>query len=165
MSTVSTTGNGINATGQSNVVIRNGIIMGFGGAAIVTGIMPTFPHNRFGQFERAGAGASIQAGNGSQIVSNTVTGSGSGISCGIGCVARDNIIQGNTGVGTDLLRRDRRIPRQRPAGQWRKHRRAPAGRYRVEPRSARISATASPARSATAHSRNISDRRSAGHWL
>ena len=37
MSTVSTTGNGINATGQSNVVIRNGIIMGFGGAAIVTG--------------------------------------------------------------------------------------------------------------------------------
>ncbi len=74
MLTVSTTGNGINATGQSNVVIRNGIIMGFGGAAIVTG-------------------------NNGSISAITATGNGSGITCGIGCLASGNILQGNTGFG------------------------------------------------------------------
>ncbi len=74
MSTVSTTGNGINATGQSNVVIRNGIITGFGGAAIVTG-------------------------NNGSISAITASGNGSGITCGIGCLASGNVIQGNTGLG------------------------------------------------------------------
>jgi hypothetical protein len=73
-STSSKTGSGINATGQSNVVIRNGIITGSGGPAIV-------------------------AGNNANISGITMTANGSGISCGIGCVARDNLIQGNLGVG------------------------------------------------------------------
>jgi hypothetical protein len=74
MSTASTTGNGINATGQSNVVIRNGIISGFGGAAIVTG-------------------------NNGSIAAITASGNGSGITCGIGCLASGNVIQGNGGFG------------------------------------------------------------------
>jgi hypothetical protein len=74
MSTASTTGNGINATGQSNVVIRNGIIMGFGEAAIVTG-------------------------NGARISGITATGNGSGIVCGNGCLARDNVLQSNSEEG------------------------------------------------------------------
>ncbi len=74
MSTASTTGNGINATGQSNVVIRNGVITGFGGAAIITG-------------------------NNGSISAITATGNGSGITCGIGCLASGNVIQGNTGFG------------------------------------------------------------------
>jgi len=68
------TGNGINATGQSNVVIRNGIITGSGGAAIITG-------------------------NAARISGITATGNGSGISCGVGSLARDNVLQGNTGFG------------------------------------------------------------------
>ncbi len=74
MSTNTGTGNGINATGQSNVVIYNGIIMGFGGAAIV-------------------------AGSGARISGITATGNGSGINCGVGCLARDNVLQSNTGFG------------------------------------------------------------------
>jgi len=102
MSTASTTGAGIDATGQSNVVIRDGIITGSGGGpAIVAGTNANISGiTASGNSNASGAGASIQAGNGSQIVSNTVTGSGSGgISCGVGCVARDNVIQNNTGVG------------------------------------------------------------------
>jgi hypothetical protein len=74
MSTTTTTGNGINATGQSNIVIYNGIISGFGGSAIV-------------------------AGSGARISGITATGNGSGISCGVGCLARDNVLQDNTGFG------------------------------------------------------------------
>lgn len=74
ITSATTTGAAINAAGQSNVVIRNGIIMGFGGAAIITG-------------------------NAATISGITATGNGSGISCGIGCLVRDNVIQGNTGVG------------------------------------------------------------------
>jgi hypothetical protein len=72
--TAPTTGNGINATGQSNVVIRNGTITSCGGAAIVTG-------------------------NNGSISAITATGNGSGITCGIGCLASGNVIQGNAGLG------------------------------------------------------------------
>jgi hypothetical protein len=74
MSTTPTSGSGINATGQTNVVITNGIIMGFGGSAIV-------------------------AGNGARISGITATNNGSGITCGVGCLARDNVFQGNNGGG------------------------------------------------------------------
>jgi hypothetical protein len=73
-STVSTTANGIDATGQANIVIRNGIVTGFGGSAVI-------------------------AGNAGRISGLTVTGNGSGISCEIGCLARDNAVQNNLGVG------------------------------------------------------------------
>jgi len=76
-STLSTTGNGFNATGQSNVVIRNGIITGFGGAAIIVG-------------------------NSGSVSAITATLNGSGISCGIGCLASGNVIQGNTGLGLNF---------------------------------------------------------------
>ena len=72
--TAASTGAAINASGQSNVVIRNGIITGFGGPAIVTGTA-------------------------AKISGMTVTGNGSGITCGVGCLARDNVIQGNSGIG------------------------------------------------------------------
>jgi hypothetical protein len=72
--TTASTGAGIDATGQANVAIRNGIITGCGGAAII-------------------------AGTASSISAITATNNGSGITCGIGCVAGGNIIQGNTGVG------------------------------------------------------------------
>jgi len=74
MSTTTGTGNGINATGQSNVVVRNGIITGFGGAAIITG-------------------------NNASIAAITATTNGSGITCGVGCLASGNVLQGNTGLG------------------------------------------------------------------
>ena len=72
--TGSNTGAGINATGQSNVVIRNGIITGFDGPAII-------------------------GGNTSNISAIVATGNGSGITCGTGCLVSNNIIQGNTGFG------------------------------------------------------------------
>jgi hypothetical protein len=105
ISTVSTTGAGINATGQSNVVIRDGIITGCGGPAIIAGSNANISAiTASGNSNAAGAGASIQAGNGSQIVSNTVTGSeAGGISCGVGCFARNNVLQGNTGFGINFL--------------------------------------------------------------
>ena len=68
------TGAGIDATAQASVMIRNGIITGCGGAAIVTG-------------------------NGGSISGITAASNGSGFTCGVGCVARDNVIQGNTGIG------------------------------------------------------------------
>jgi hypothetical protein len=74
MSTNPGSGNGINATGQTNVVITNGIIMGFGGSAVV-------------------------AGNGARISGITATNNGSGIICGVGCLARDNVLQSNSGLG------------------------------------------------------------------
>jgi hypothetical protein len=74
ISTSSNTADAINATGQTNVIIRNGTISGFGGTAIV-------------------------GGTAANISGITASGNGNGITCGIGCVARDNVIQGNTGVG------------------------------------------------------------------
>ena len=64
------------ATGSavSNVVIRNGIITGFTGAAIALG-------------------------NNSSVSAVTATGNGSGIACGIGCLVSGNVIQGNAGLG------------------------------------------------------------------
>lgn len=73
-STTSSTGVGINATGQSNVVIKNGIISGFGGAAII-------------------------GGNGAKISGITASENGSGITCGVGCLVRDNVLQDNSGLG------------------------------------------------------------------
>jgi hypothetical protein len=101
MSTTSSTGDGIDAAGQSNVVIRNGIITGCGGPAIIAGNNANISGiTASANSSAAGAGASIQAGNGSQIVSNTVTSSGAGgISCGVGCFVRNNVVQLNTGVG------------------------------------------------------------------
>ena len=68
---------GIDATGQSNVVVTNGIISGFGGPAIIAGPAAT-------------------------ISGITATGNGSGISCGPGCLARGNVLQGNSGVGLNF---------------------------------------------------------------
>jgi len=75
--TSAVTGNAINATGQSNVVIKNGFITGFGGAAII-------------------------GGDAANISGITATQNVSGISCGIGCLVQNNIIQGNTGTGLNL---------------------------------------------------------------
>jgi hypothetical protein len=72
-----TTGNAINTTGQPNVVIKNGLITGFGGAAIL-------------------------AGDGTSISGLTVSDNGSGITCGIGCSVQNNLIQSNDGVGLTL---------------------------------------------------------------
>lgn len=69
--------NGINASGQSNVVILDGIVTGFGGAAII-------------------------AGTASNISGITATNNGSGITCGIGCLVQNNIIQGN-GPGAGII--------------------------------------------------------------
>jgi hypothetical protein len=74
ISTSLNTADAINATGQTNVIVRNGTISGFGGTAIV-------------------------GGTGTNISGITASGNEGGIVCGIGCVARDNVIQGNTGVG------------------------------------------------------------------
>ncbi len=68
---------GIDAGGQSNIVITNGIISGFGGPAIIAGTAAT-------------------------ISGITATGNGSGITCGPGCLARGNVLQGNTGVGLNF---------------------------------------------------------------
>ena len=98
--TGSNTGVGINATGQSNVVIRNGIITGFDGPAIIGGTAANISGITATGDASAGGGASIQAGNGSQILDNTVTTGGAvGISCLVGCLARDNVLQANTGFG------------------------------------------------------------------
>jgi hypothetical protein len=72
--TGSNTGAGINATGQTNVTVRNGIISGFTGPAMIMG-------------------------DNSNISSVTATGNGSGITCGSGCLVSNSIIQGNIGLG------------------------------------------------------------------
>src|SRR5580658_2035368 len=66
--------NGINATGQTNVIIQNGIITGFSGAAVL-------------------------AGQASTIAGITATNNGTGITCGIACLAQDDTVQGNIGEG------------------------------------------------------------------
>lgn len=106
ISAAASTGVGINATGVSSVIIRNGTITGFGGPAIIagsnaniTGIIAT--QNSL----ISSTGASIEAGNGSQIAADTISGSGSGgITCGTGtgCLVENNVIQGNSGVGISL---------------------------------------------------------------
>jgi hypothetical protein len=100
-STSSKSGAGINATGRSNVVIRNGIITGSGGPAIIVG-----PNSNISGITASGnstagiSNASIQAGNGSQLIANSIIGGFTGgITCGIGCLARDNIVQSNASVG------------------------------------------------------------------
>ena len=105
ISGTSVTGAGINAAGQSNIVIRNGIVTGCGGPAIVTGNSANISAITASQNSTSGgAGPSIQAGNGSQLISNGVSASGAGgISCGVGCLAASNVIQGNTGVGLSFL--------------------------------------------------------------
>ncbi len=101
----SSTGIGINANGKTNVVIVGGTITGMGGAAIVTGSDATISSiTASGDSAGVGAtGATIQAGNASRVSGNTVTGGGTGgISCGVGCLVQDNLIQANTGVGLVL---------------------------------------------------------------
>jgi hypothetical protein len=71
----SSANNGIEvAAGENNVVIAAGIITGFGEAGVL-------------------------AGQGTNISGLTVQGNGTGITCGIGSLVQDNIIQGNTGEG------------------------------------------------------------------
>jgi len=105
ISSVSSTGVGINATGQSNVVIRNGIITGQGGPAIIVGPDATISGITASQNSLSSSvGASIEAGNGSQIIFDNVSEGGSGgVSCSAGCLARDNVIQGNLGVGMNFI--------------------------------------------------------------
>jgi len=105
---VAGTGVGVNATGQSDVVIRNGTISGMGGAAIVTGTNARISGiTATGDSSAGSPGPVIQAGNGSSIIDNVVSGgNGGGISCGItggsACLVRGNIIQGNAGIGLTL---------------------------------------------------------------
>jgi hypothetical protein len=70
----SSANNGINATGQNNVVIVDGIVTGFGGTAVI-------------------------AGDAANISALTVTANGSGINCSIGSLVQGNIIHANTGEG------------------------------------------------------------------
>jgi hypothetical protein len=99
----SSTGAGINATGQANVVIRDGIITGCGGPAIITGANANISGiTAIGNSTTTKAGPAIQTGTGSQITSNTINGSGAGgVTCGTGtgCLVSNNVIQGNVGVG------------------------------------------------------------------
>jgi hypothetical protein len=76
--TGSNSGAAISAVGTSNVVVRNGIITGFDGAAIILG-------------------------NNSNVTSITATGNGSGITCGSGCLVSNCIVQGNTGLGMTFV--------------------------------------------------------------
>jgi hypothetical protein len=79
MSTNSSTGVGINSSGVSNVIIRDGTISGQGGAG-------------------------ISAGNTTSISDLVVSGNGgSGISCGAGCLISNNVVQGNAGAGMIFL--------------------------------------------------------------
>jgi hypothetical protein len=101
------TGNGINATNQTDIVIRDGVITGCGGQAIITGANSNISGiTATGNSTTASIGAAIQAGMGSVISQNVVngsTGSGNGgISCGIGCLVQNNVIQGNAGPGITL---------------------------------------------------------------
>jgi hypothetical protein len=99
------TGIGINATGVSNVVIRNGIITGMGGGAIVTGTNANISGITASGNSTAGITnpPSIQAGNGSNISNNTVTtGNTGGIGCALACLVRGNVLQSNAGVGITL---------------------------------------------------------------
>jgi hypothetical protein len=99
------TGVGINAIGQSNVVIRNGIITGMAGGAIVTGANATISDITTSGNSTAGVGnpPSIQAGNGSNISNDTTTGGNTGgIGCAEGCLVRSNVLQSNLGVGITL---------------------------------------------------------------
>jgi parallel beta helix pectate lyase-like protein len=106
--TGSNTGAGINAATVSNVVIRDGVIQGCGGPAVITGANSNISGLTVsGNSTTASVGAAIQAGAGSVISSNIVTDSGAtngGVSCGsgTGCLVRDNVIQGNGGVGITL---------------------------------------------------------------
>jgi hypothetical protein len=107
ISTGSNTGAGVDATGQTNIVIRDGIITGFGGPAVITGANSNISGiTATGNSTTASTGAAIQAGMGSVISQNVVngsTGSGNGgISCGIGCLVQNNVIQGNAGPGITL---------------------------------------------------------------
>jgi hypothetical protein len=105
---VSGTGVGVNATGESNVVVRNGTITNMGGAAIVTGPNARILAITASADSSAGTpGQVIQAGNGSSILDNVVSGGNAGgVLCGISggsaCLVRGNIIQGNAGVGLTL---------------------------------------------------------------
>jgi hypothetical protein len=96
--------NGINATGQSNVIIQNGIITGFTN------------------------GAAVLAGQTSTVAGITATGNGTGITCGIACLAQDDTVQGNTGEGlifndttggylNDILQGNSQTTGGGPAGQ------------------------------------------------
>ena len=99
------TGIGINATGVSNVVIRDGIITGMGGGAIVTGANANISGVTASGNSTTGLTnpPSIQAGNGSNISNNTVTtGATGGISCAEACLVRGNVLQSNAGVGITL---------------------------------------------------------------
>jgi hypothetical protein len=95
--------NGINATGQTNVIIQNGIITGFSGAAVL-------------------------AGQASTIAGITATNNGTGITCGIACLAQDDTVQGNIGEGlifndttggylNDILQGNSQTTGGGPAGQ------------------------------------------------
>jgi len=99
------TGIGINATGQSNVVIHNGIITGMGGGAIVTSANANISGITASGNSTAGITnpPSIQAGNGSNISNDTVTtGATGGIACAEGCLVHGNVLQSNAGVGITL---------------------------------------------------------------
>ncbi len=80
MCTAATTGAGIDATGQSNVVIHNGIITGCGGPAIIAGNNANISGITASENGRAGGGIG-------------------GFSCGIGCLVSNNTLQSNMGIG------------------------------------------------------------------
>jgi hypothetical protein len=103
--TVAGTGIGINANGQSNVVIQNGIITGMAGGAIVTGANVNISKVTASANSTAGITnpPSIMAGNGSNISDDTVSGGNTGgIGCAEACLVRGNVLQSNAGIGITL---------------------------------------------------------------
>lgn len=100
ISGISGTGTGINATGQNQVTVKNGIVTGMGGPAVIVGAQSTVSDITAAGDSSSGSGAVIQAGNNSLVVNNTVVGGGgAGISSGASSLARGNILQNNSSFG------------------------------------------------------------------
>lgn len=103
ISGVSGTGTGINASGQSQVTIKNGVISGMGGPAVIVGNQSTVSAINATGDSSSGSGPVIQAGSGSLLANNTVVnGQAVGISCGASSLARGNILQNNSSFGLQL---------------------------------------------------------------
>lgn len=98
-----TTGAGINAAGQNRVTVKNGLIIGMGGQAVVVGTQSTVSDVTATGDSTSGSGPVIQAQAGSLIVNNiVVNGLAAGISCGSACLVRGNILQNNSSFGIQL---------------------------------------------------------------
>jgi hypothetical protein len=92
------TGIGIDAP-QNEVVIKNGMITGMGGPAVVVGNQSTVS-GITASGNSGGSTGVIAAGDGSVVSNNLVSANnGLAIACTIGCLARGNTVQNNSGGG------------------------------------------------------------------